>query len=120
MFLEILIPITLFVAIAAILWKYFEGRHRERMTIIEKGLNPADYKELYRRQESVSNPLRNLKWGLLFTFVGIGVFIGLWLDKFSALGDEFVISFMLIAGGLALLLYYRIALKKSKEQAADA
>ncbi len=90
------------------------------MTIIEKGLNPEDYKELYRRQVSVSNPLRNLKWGLLFTFVGIGAFIGLWLDKFSALGDVFVIAFMLIAGGLALLLYYRIALKKSKEQAADA
>ncbi len=40
------------------------------------------------------------------------------LARLSALSGDFVIPFMLIAGGLALLLYYRIALKKSKEQTA--
>ena len=42
----ILVPITLFGGTAVVLWKYFEGRHKERMAMIEKGINLADFKSV--------------------------------------------------------------------------
>lgn len=115
MYTDFLIPIFLFGGTAAVLWKYFDGRHKERMGIIEKGLNPVDYKELYKRHMGVTNPLTSLKWGLLFTFVGVGLFVGLSLNEFAGLDEEFVIPFMLIAGGIALMLHYRFASRKLSE-----
>ena len=41
---DIIVPIFLFGGTAAILWKFFDGRSKERMSMIEKGLTPADFK----------------------------------------------------------------------------
>ena len=46
--MEELIPIFFFAAIAAVLAAYILTRHKERITIIEKGLKADDYAGLYR------------------------------------------------------------------------
>ena len=47
---EEFIPIFMFAAITVILWKFFETRHKERMAIIDKSLDPLAYKELFNSQ----------------------------------------------------------------------
>ena len=59
---EILVPIFLFGGTAAVLWKYFEGRHNERMAMIEKGVNPATFKSAPSFRLWQGNVLSNLKW----------------------------------------------------------
>jgi hypothetical protein len=114
---EILIPIFLFGGTAAVLWKYFEGRHKERMAIIEKGLKLSDFKSSSPLRLWQGNVLSNLKWGLLFTFVGIGLLIGLQLrDLFGFHEGSTIFSCMLISGGIALIVFYIIAAKKLKEK----
>lgn len=117
---DILIPIVLFGGTAAVLWKYFQGHHKERMAMIEKGVNPADFKSNTSFRFLRSNTLSNLKWGLLITFVGIGLLVGEQLQSISSLNHEsIVIGSMLITGGLALILFYIIAAKKLKEKQHD-
>jgi hypothetical protein len=118
---EIIVPIFLFGGIAAVLWKYFEGRHKERMAMIEKGVNPAEFKST----SPMINPLRllqgnvlsNLKWGLLAVFAGIGLLVGLQLENYYRFEEGSVIfGSILITGGLALIIFYIIASKKLKKE----
>jgi hypothetical protein len=110
----ILVPITLFVLTAIILWKYFDSRHIERKAIIDKGLNPSDYKELYKHEAFATNPLSSLKLGLLAMFVGAGVFIGLVLRKWYYIDEAIFPSLILIMGGIGLIVFYLLASKKMK------
>jgi len=112
-----LIAVFLFGSVALLLYKYFNGRHKERMTIIEKGLNPMDYQELYKRQFMwASNPLTSLKWGLLAVFVGLGIFSGATLIQFAKMHESVAVALAIMWGGAGLIVYYLIAAKKMKEQ----
>jgi hypothetical protein len=112
---EFLIPIFLFGGTAAVLIVYYNNRHRERMAMIEKGFNPADFKGAPMREWFRANPLSSLKWGLLATFVGIGLIIASYLDRMFIMHDSIYVSCMLVAGGLALIIFYFIASKKFKQ-----
>jgi hypothetical protein len=114
---EFLVPVFLFGGIAAVMIVYYNNRHRERMTMIEKGFNPADFntKGVPVREWFRANPLTSLKWGLLATFVGIGLIIASYLDRMFIMHDSIYVSCMLVAGGLSLIIFYFIASRKSKQ-----
>jgi hypothetical protein len=110
---NIFVPIFLFGGIALVLWKYYDGRHRERMAMIEKGITPTQAQTGWLKQ-FVANPLSTLKWGLLAIFVGIGIFIGHWLHEVMGFnGGAAFFGSVLISGGVALVLYYFIASRKA-------
>ena len=111
----ILVPITLFIVIAIVLWKFFDSRHIERKSIIDKGLNPADYVELYKHRAFASNPLASLKWGLLAIFAGLGVLTAMVLDSWYRCQEIIYPGTILVFGGIGLVVYYTIAAKKTKE-----
>ena len=113
---EFLIPIFLFGGTAAVLIIYFNNRHKERMAMIEKGVNPADFKGLPMREWFRANPLSSLKWGLLAMFVGVGLIVASWLDRWYMMHDSIYVSCMLVAGGIALIIFYFIAAKKLKQE----
>ena len=113
----ILVPLTLFGGAAVVLWKFFEGRHKERMAMIDKGVNPADFKSATPFRLWQGSVLSNLKWGLLFVFAGIGLLVGEQLQYYLGFHEESaVFGSILIAGGLALILFYIIATKKIKNK----
>ena len=109
---EEVIPIFMFAAITVVLWKFFETRHKERMAIIDKSLDPLAWKELFTSQMFRITPLSNLKWGLISLFVGAGILGGMQLDAMYGT-REFIAPFIFLGGGLALVLFYFIALRKS-------
>jgi hypothetical protein len=113
----LLVPLTLFGGAAVVLWKYFEGRHKERMAMIEKGVNPADFKSATPFRLWQGSVLSNLKWGLLFVFAGIGLLVGQQLEYYFGFHEgSAVFGSILITGGLALIIFYFIASKKLKEK----
>jgi hypothetical protein len=117
---QFLVPIFLFGGIAAVLWKFFEGRHKERMAMIEKGVTPADFKSTTPSRLWQGSVLSNLKWGLLFVFAGIGLLVGLQLENYYRFDEGSVIfGSILITGGLALIIFYFIAAKKLKDKQED-
>jgi hypothetical protein len=84
---------------------------RERMAMIERGMDPRAYKPQ-------SAPYQNLKWGLLLVGAGVGLFLAFVLDHtmFRSISDDDVAAlyFSLIAifGGGGLFLSYRIEKKE--------
>ena len=112
---EVLIPITMFLSIAVILFKVYDDRHRERMMIIEKGLASEDVKHLYSHKSTWRvNPLSSLKWGMLAAFIGAGVLIGgmvsaavPWIRE-----PQLMSGFIFLFGGIGLVIFYAMAAKQ--------
>jgi len=103
------VPIVFFIASAIIIitfmYLYFSTRHKERMSLIESGRDAGIFNE-NRKRQSGSNAL---KFGLFLVFIGLGVLVGVFMESTFNIPDASgVIPSILISGGLALLLYYRI------------
>jgi hypothetical protein len=116
---DALIPILICLGLFAMIFGIFYIRNRERMAMIERGMDPRAYK-------IQPAPYQNLKWGLLLIGAGLGLFLAYLLDRtlFVSTRDENeAIYFGLIAifGGLGLVLSYRIEKKElySNDQKKD-
>lgn len=109
---ETFIPIILFLATAGVIIMHIASRHRERITLIEKGISADDIKALYSRERYRTNPLGVLKWGILFVFVGLAVLLGTYLDEVYTTHEGIMIGLVTLFGGLGLVLFYGIASKK--------
>lgn len=110
----ILVPIAMFAMIFGIVYL----AKRERLAMIERGMDP-------RRYKPQSAPFQNLKWGLLLIGAGLGLFLAYVLDNtvFNKLNEmdrdnNVAIYFALIAifGGLGLFLSYRIEKKEADKE----
>lgn len=104
--IAIMVPLGFFAMIFGIVYL----SKRERMAMIERGMDP-------RRYKPQSAPFQNLKWGLLLIGAGLGLFLASILDRtaFSAsMDDNEAIYFSLIAifGGLGLFFSYKIEKKE--------
>jgi hypothetical protein len=86
---------------------------------MDMGLSPQEARDYFREQEKrPKNPLGTLKWGILFSMIGIGLFIGILLDE-AGFKDELTGVMILLFGGLGFIIYYFVAsskLKKMNEQ----
>ncbi|MGZ3874441.1 MAG: DUF6249 domain-containing protein [Mucilaginibacter sp.] len=107
----ILVPLALFAMIFGIVYL----AKRERMAMIERGMDP-------RRYKPQTAPFQNLKWGLLLIGSGLGLFFAYLLDHtvFKTVGSfdddaNVAIYFALIAifGGAGLFLSYVIEKKEA-------
>jgi hypothetical protein len=112
---EVLIPIIMFGGGAVVAYKYFDGRHKERMAMIEKGTNPADLKNLLPNKSWSLSPLSNLKWGLMAIFVGAAIIFANFMHETYRISESVFPASILIAGGLALVIFYTIANAKIKK-----
>ncbi len=109
---EVLIPLVFLVGVASVFIAHITSRHRERMTMIEKGLSSDEIKALFTR-EIRRDPFTALKWGLLFVFVGLAAMIGNYLHEAYNMRDGVIIGLVCLFAGIALLIYYGIASKRN-------
>lgn len=117
--LDFLIPITIFLSAAFVLFKFFDDRHRERMAIIDKGLVKEDVKFLYSSSHTWRvNPLSSLKWGMLAAFIGLGILSSTLVTmQFPMVEDKVTAGFIFLFGGAGLVIFYAMAAKKQSEHA---
>jgi len=106
--IPILVPIAMFGMIFGIVYLY----KRERMAMIERGMDPRAYKPR-------SAPYQNLKWGLLLIGAGLGLFLAYVLDNtcfrnFADGDGNPAVYFALIAifGGLGLFVSFLVEKKQ--------
>ena len=117
---EVFVPLIFFSAVFGIVYIAVTARHRQRMLMIEKGMDPGMLKER-------EVPLRSLRNGLVLVGVGLGLFLGHLLSVNMPSMDEdghvehsplpyFIM--VLLCGGLALIAHH-VAVRK-REQAGKA
>ena len=105
------IPIILFFAsLFGISYMFFTTRHRERMAMIDKGLD-------HRQHRPVQDQLRVLKNGLLAIGVGVGAIVGfLFQEAIAPDGMYGPLPYAVgvcLGGGAALVLFYSFFGRKS-------
>ena len=108
---DFLIVLVIFASVFGIVFVIAAARNRERMAMIEKGVNPKDL-----MTDKKPNTYGILKWALLLAGLGFGLFIGSLLDAYTSIEEEpayFAAS--LFFGGLGLFLSFMIA-KKAEEK----
>jgi hypothetical protein len=111
---EVLIPLVFFLATGAIFGTFLLTRHKERMTMIDKGMKAEDIKSLYVKQSFQANPLASLKWGIVLVCIGTAIILGMWLRN-SFMYDEGIFPALICAfGGLGLVIFYLVANKKAQ------
>lgn len=100
-------------------WLY--TKHRERMRLIEKGLTPEEVKAYFSEANTKpKNPYSSLKWGLLLSFLGIGIFLGNLLEDYYDLDEGVIMGIIIFCAGLGFLLYYGIVSAKMKNKVVDS
>ncbi len=101
----VLVPIigslSFFGCVGFVLYIYFKTRHKERMALIENGQDATIFKPSRNRRAEV-------KWGFVLIALGFALFLGHFLEEYTAM-DEGAGYFPLIFlfGGAALLFYHR-------------
>lgn len=109
----ILFVIVVAVLVTFIIGYYMRTKNQERISLIEKGINPDEGHSIseYRKQTSLKN-------GVLFIAFGLGLFSGYLLDNYVRKMDTFVayVSTLLLFGGIGFLINYFIMQNQSKEK----
>lgn len=100
-----MIPISFFIMAFAIVYVIVTARHREKIAMIEAGMNPNESRN-YPAQKKRSN----LRTALLLLFVPFGIYIGNVLSEVYPImrNEEMGLIFAFLFGGIALLLTYII------------
>ncbi len=109
--IAVFIPIVTIISIIVMIIYLRRFENDERMAMIEKGVDPALFN--LKKQRSTSLPLR---LSLLMIGVGIGLFIGYFLDMNYRMEEVAYFSMLFIWGGIGLGLAYIIEEKKMKEE----
>ncbi|MBK8550422.1 MAG: hypothetical protein IPL53_04900 [Ignavibacteria bacterium] len=96
-------------------WLY--TKHRERMRLIEKGLTPDEVKAYFADSNTKpKNPYSSLKWGILLTFLGIGIFLANLFEDMYDIEEGVMMGMIILSAGLGFLVYYAVVSAKIKSQ----
>jgi len=104
----IFVPIGFFLALFAILYVYWTTRTKERLALVEKGMDARIFKT-----DPVRRRLDLVKWGIFLIALGLGVVGGFALS--NAINE--VVAFftaILVCGGLGLIVAYVVISKLEK------
>jgi hypothetical protein len=105
---EFLIPMSFFAMVFGIV--YILVRRKERLQMIERGVDASLF-EKKRRTPS------DLKWGMIFVGIGVGILLGKIFAAYSRLGEEAsFFSMICLCGGLSLVIFHILARKMEKDE----
>lgn len=104
--IEILIPISAFLTIFGVIYVYLTTRNKERLSMIERGVNADSFTFRWSRF--------SLKIGLLAMGIALGILIGQALSKVGMQEEPATISMIFLFGGGGLVAEYFLAKKDKK------
>lgn len=103
-----------------IIFWYLYTKHRERMRLIEKGLTPEEVKAYFTETNNKpKNPYSSLKWGVLLTFIGAGIFLANLFEGIYDLEEGVMMGIIVLCAGLGFLVYFGIVSSKMKNNSSD-
>ncbi len=93
-------------------------KHKERTKLMDMGLTPQEARDYFKETERrPRNPYSTLKWGILLTMIGLGLFIGIILEE-AGFKDSLTGVTVLLFGGIGFIIYYIIVSSKMKKDDA--
>lgn len=112
--MEMLIPISLFIAIFGIVYVFLSTRNKERLALIEKGADAGIF--MKGKSPYGIGKLIILNLSLLLIGVGIGVFIGLVISAYTTLDINAIYSASVFTfAGIGLFVGFLMTKNLTKE-----
>ena len=96
---DCIVSLAAFAAIFGIAYIYLVSRHRERMTILEKGADAS----MFNKEG------QTLKYGLLAVGIAIGILAGAQLKVIGVEKNTAYLSMVFLFSGISLITYYLIS-----------
>jgi len=108
---DMLIPVSFFLMIFGVFYLMYSTRNRERLALIEKGVDASIFMK-GRRDSTPMWKVFILNFALLLIGSGVGIFIALLITTYTDLNDDAVYpSIIITMAGIGLLVGY----SKSKD-----
>jgi hypothetical protein len=113
---EIFIPISMFACTFGIVYLFFSTRNRERMAMIEKGVDAS----LFVKPQQKSND-QSLKYGIVLISIAFGLLVGQYLRQYAEMPQEVAFFSMIsLFSGLGLVFFYLVnKMRESKENVKE-
>ncbi|GAA4850315.1 DUF6249 domain-containing protein [Algivirga pacifica] len=113
---EVLVIAIIFGTLFGVTYMAFTTRHKERMALIEQGINPLGIKQKAQPQITYWS----LKVGCFLIGISSGMLVSMFLDfiGFNMFVGEAPLGYfamIMLNGGASLIAYYRIVAKRQKE-----
>ncbi|TCI90648.1 DUF6249 domain-containing protein [Tenacibaculum sp. M341] len=106
----------LFAVIFGIFYLFYSTRNKERLALIEKGVDAKIFMQGEKKKSSLTGRIIILNLSLLLMGIGLGVFVALLLTTYSALEEEAIFPAMIFfMGGLGLFLGFNLTKKLDQE-----
>ena len=116
---DIFVPISLFGCFFGIMYLFFMTRHRERMSMIEKGIDLSQFllsQKGAKPKSYWSLKFIALKLGLAAIGVGLGILVANYSIWYLKMDQPAAYSSMItLFVGLALLIFYFLVTKEEKK-----
>lgn len=102
----------LFAVIFGIFYLFYSTRNKERLALIEKGVDAKIFMQGEKKKSSLTGRIIILNLSLLLMGIGLGVFVALLLTTYTALEEEAIFPAMIFfMGGLGLFLGFNLTKK---------
>lgn len=106
----------LFAVIFGIFYLFYSTRNKERLALIEKGVDAKIFMQGEKRKSTLTGRVIILNLSLLLMGIGLGVFIALLLTTYTRLEEEAIYPAMIfIMGGLGLFAGFHLTKKLEEE-----
>ncbi len=121
---QILVPIfgilfTIGLPLLLVFWIIYT-KHREKMRLIEKGFTPEEARKFFSESEKKPrNPYGALKWGILFLFLGAGIFTANVLQELYDFNDGVTFGLIMLSIGLGFVVYYLLVRGKIHDNTSN-
>lgn len=113
---EIMIPVSLFLVIFGIFYLFLSTRNKERLALIEKGVDAGIFMK-GRQNATPVGRIIILNLALLFIGIGVGVFIALLLTTYTSLNQDAVYPALIFTmAGIGLFTGFYMTKNLEKEQ----
>ena len=110
----VIITIFVFTCIVIVVGGFILARHKERMSLIEKGMTIQDLRGELGAEKRYRNPLRSLMWGFVFVAIGLAILVGMALTEWYHFDDGIFPALISLFGGIALVVFYAVARKRQQ------
>ena len=106
--MEVIAILGFWLTLITFCYMFFTTRHKERMTLIEKGMTA----DIFEKRKRSTSRFSALKLGMVLLTGGFGLMVGNILASiFNADEALFVFTSLMIFGGLGLMYYYKYTSK---------
>ena len=106
----------LFAIIFGIFYLFFSTRNKERLALIEKGVDAKIFMQGERKKSTLTGRIIVLNLALLLMGIGLGIFLGLIIDTYTSINEDAVYPAMIfLMAGVGLFAGFNITKKLDNE-----